>query len=74
VWVRLTYTATHTGEWMGLTPTGNKITAMTVDIYRIVNGKIVEGRFINDALAFLKPLGTIEYIEKGKKLFSEDVK
>ena len=35
VWVLLTYKATHTGEWLGLPPTGNKITTMNVDIYRI---------------------------------------
>jgi steroid delta-isomerase-like uncharacterized protein len=73
VWVRLTYSATHTGEYLGLAPTGKKITTMLIAIYRIVNGKIVEGRFFADQLAFLKPLGAIEYTEKGKKLFPEDV-
>ncbi|MCP8306400.1 MAG: ester cyclase, partial [archaeon] len=42
--------------------------------YRIVNGKLVEGRFINDGLDMLKQIGAIEYTEKGKKLFPEDVK
>ena len=74
VWVRLTYTATHKGEWLGLAPTGNKITAKAVAIYRIANGKLVEGRFITDQLDLLKQLGAIEYTEKGKKLFPEDVK
>ena len=74
VWVRLTYTGTHTGEFLGLAPTGKKITTMAVAIYRIVNGKIVEGRFFTDDLTFLKTLGVIEYTEKGKKLFPEDVK
>ena len=74
VWVRLTYTGTHTGEWFGLAPTGKKITTTAVAIYRIVNGKIVEGRFVTDALALFKQLGAIEYTEKGKKLFPEDVK
>ena len=74
VWVRLTYTGTHTGEFFGLAPTGNKITATAVAIYRIVNGKLVEGRFITDALGMNKQIGAIEYTEKGKKLFPEDVK
>jgi hypothetical protein len=47
---------------------------MAVAIYRIVNSKHVEGRFIAEAIDFLKKLGIIEYTEKGKKLFSEDVK
>jgi predicted ester cyclase len=74
VWVRLTYTGTHTGEWFGLAPTGKKVTAMMFAIYRIVNGKLVEGWFLTDDLAFSKQLGIIEYTEKGKKLFPEDVK
>jgi hypothetical protein len=42
-----------------------------VDIYHIVNGKHVEGRFVTDQLAFLKQLGVIEYTEHGKRLFPE---
>jgi len=74
VWVRVKTTGTHTGEWLGIAPTGKKVTSEMVDIYRIVNGKHVEGRFVTDQLAFLKQLGVIEYTEKGKKLFPEDVK
>jgi predicted ester cyclase len=74
VWVRLTYTGTHTGEFYGFAPTGNKITMLAVAIYRLVNGKLVEGRFIHDSMDFFKQLGAIEYTEKGNKLFSEDVK
>ncbi len=73
VWVRLTYTGTHTGEWFGLAPTDNKITATAVAIYRIVNGKIVEGRFVTDTLDMNKQIGAIEYTEKGKELFPEDI-
>ena len=74
VWIRVTFTATHTGEYLGFAPTGKKVTIEMVDIYRIVNGKHIEGRFVVDQLAFLKELGVIEYTEKGKKLFPEDVK
>ncbi|MFB0562276.1 MAG: ester cyclase [Candidatus Lokiarchaeia archaeon] len=74
VWVRVSYTGTHTGEWRGLAPTGKKITAMAVDIYRIVNGKLVEYWNVTDALDFFRQIGAIEYTEKGKKLFPEDVK
>ena len=74
VWIRVTATGTHTGEWMGIAPTGKKVTSEMVDIYRIVNGKHVEGRFIGDQLDFLKQLGAIEFTETGKKLFPEDTK
>ena len=72
VWVRLAYTGTHTGELFGLPPTGNKITAMAVDIYRIVDGKLAEYWNVTDRLNLLKPQGVIEYTEKGKKLFSQE--
>ena len=74
VWVRVKATGTHTGEWLGIAPTGKKVTSEMVDIYRIVNGKHIEGRFITDQMDFLKQLGAIEYTEKGKKLFPEDAK
>ena len=73
VWVLLTYTGTHTGEFLGFAPTGKKITSRAVDIYRIVNGKIVEGSEVDDSLDFFKQIGAIEITEKGKKLFPEDV-
>jgi hypothetical protein len=46
----------------------------SVAIYRLVNGKLVEGLFIDNSLGMLKQIGAIEYTEKGKKLFPEDAK
>jgi predicted ester cyclase len=63
VWVLLTYTGTHTGEFRGLAPTGNKITAKNVDIYRIVNGKLAEYWSVTEDLNILKPMGAIEMTE-----------
>jgi len=40
VWVWLSYAGTHKGDFMGLPPTGKKITSQAVDIYRIVDGKL----------------------------------
>ena len=71
VWVRLTNTGTHAGEFRGLAPTGKKFTITSVDIWRIANGKVVEGWSVSDELDFLKKLGVIEITEKGKKLFPE---
>ena len=72
VWARITFTGTHSGEWMGIAPTGKKITTEMVDIFRIVNGKLVEYRDVNNNLDFLKQLGIIEYTEIGKKLFQQE--
>ena len=75
VWVLLAATGTHKGEFMGLAPTGKKITIRTIDIYRIANGKIAWGRRVpTPDLAFFKQLGVVEYTEQGKKLFPEDAK
>jgi hypothetical protein len=69
VWVHSTTTATHKGEFRGLAPTGNKITIAGVNIYRIVDGKIVEGWSVTDILDLLKKLGVNEF----KVLPDEDV-
>ena len=61
VWVRTTITATHQGEYRGVAPTGNTFTESSIDIFRIINGKIVEGWNIQDELDFLKKLGVINY-------------
>jgi len=75
VWVRFKTTGTHKGVYRGvLAPTGNKITLTGVLIYRIVNSKVVEKESVYDQLDFLKQLGLIEYTEKAKKLFPENVK
>ena len=73
VWVCLSYTMTHMGEYRGIAPTKKKITERSVYIYRIADGKVAEGRAVSDELDFLKQLGIIEYTEKAKKLFPEDV-
>ena len=73
VWLRSTITGTHTGEYLGFPPTGRKITMTGVNIYRIVDGKVVEGWSVNDMLDLFKQLGIVEYTEKGKKIFPENV-
>ena len=57
VWVRTTMTGTHKGEYRGVPPTGEKVTIKAVDIWRIVNGKIVEAWAVDDLLDFYKKLG-----------------
>jgi steroid delta-isomerase-like uncharacterized protein len=78
VWVHFKVTGTHTGEWnfLGITfsPTGKKITYTGVNIWRLVDGKVVERKTVRDMLDFLRQLGVIEPTEKAKKLFPEDVK
>ena len=74
VWVLFKVTGTHTGEFLGLAPTGEKVTFTSVQIYRIVDGKMAECRAVSDSVDFLRQLGVIEYTDKAKKLFPESVK
>jgi len=69
VWVRYTDTMTHTGEYRGIAPTGKKVTYTGIGIWRIVDGKIVEGWEVGDMLDIYKQLGVIEY-----KGFPDEVK
>ena len=73
VWVRLTYTGTHKGAFMGLPPTGKKINSKAVDIYRIENGKLAEYWNVTDNINIFKQIGAIEVTEKGKHVFPENV-
>ena len=83
VWVHAIVTGTHTGEWhivlphinkeMRLTPTGKKITFTYVGIYRIADGKIAERETVYDLMDLYKQLGVIEYTEKAKKLFPQNI-
>ena len=54
-----TFTGTHTGEFMGIAPTGNAVTIQYVDILRLRDGRIVEHWLSMDQLSFLQQLGAI---------------
>jgi len=73
VWVRFTATGTHKGEWFGLAPTGKKITIKMVQMWRLVDGKVVAKDTITDSLDTFIKLGIIKYTEKAKEfaLFQE---
>jgi len=73
VWVHFTGTGTHKGEWLGLAPTGKKMTLKAVQIWRIVDGKVVAKESIGDLLDVFKQLGVIEYTEKAKKFLLLDI-
>lgn len=74
VWVRLSYTGTHKGDFMGLSPTGKKITSKAVDIYRIADGKLAEYWNVTDNINILRQVGAVEATEKGKRFFPEEAK
>ena len=42
VTARITQSATHQGDLMGIAPTGKRVTLPGIAIYRIVEGKIID--------------------------------
>jgi hypothetical protein len=40
-----------------------------VFIWRVVGGKLVEGREVDESVDFLRQLGLIEYTQKGTTVF-----
>lgn len=68
--IRETYKATHTGHYKGMVladdgetldipPTGKSIDLTGIDIYRVVDGKIVEQWIEQDLLGLLRQLGAV---------------
>lgn len=50
-------TGTHTSEFLGIEPTGIRVETSGVVIYRIINGKIVEGWHCWDSTEIFRQLG-----------------
>ena len=57
--VYATHRARHTGELMGIPPTGNRLSITGIDMFRLADGKIVESWVVADALGMLQQLGVI---------------
>ncbi len=55
----LTMEGTHTGEWLGLPPSGKRINICMTTIHRISNGKIVEDWVIVESLGLFQQLGIL---------------
>jgi steroid delta-isomerase-like uncharacterized protein len=57
--VRYTFRGTHTGNFMGIAPTGKQVTQTGITIIRFANGKAVELWGNVDDLGLLQQLGAI---------------
>ncbi|MDX1687755.1 MAG: ester cyclase [Candidatus Promineifilaceae bacterium] len=51
--------ATHQGEFQGIPATGKQVTITGISIYRVVDGKLVEGWTNADMLGLLQQLGAV---------------
>lgn len=68
-------TGVHTGQFdllgISVPPTGKRSTVKSIQIWRVVDGKVVEAEGVYDELDLLIQVGLIEPIGEGKKLFPE---
>ena len=57
--IRQTWTGTHSGEFMGVPPTGNSVSFGVIDILRIAGGKCTEHWGQMDSMSLMQQLGVI---------------
>jgi len=60
VCVRLTWEGTHLGEFLGVPPSGKKVSVGTIGIDRVVDGKVVEGWGELDMYGLFMTIGGIK--------------
>jgi predicted ester cyclase len=64
-------TGTHTGAWLGLAPTGMRVSVQMIVIHRIGGGKIVEDWVLVGSLGLFQQLGLVpatqELLARGAK-------
>lgn len=57
--VRLTISGTNEGSFMNMPSTGNKISYKAIDIFRLINGKVVEHWGIGDNAKMMQQLAVV---------------
>jgi steroid delta-isomerase-like uncharacterized protein len=57
--VRVTLRGTHTGDGLGVPPTGRRVSIQGIIIVRLVDGRIVEGWNSYDQLGLLRQIGML---------------
>ena len=55
--VATTIEGTHTGELLGMAPTGRRVAVSGIDLVRVQDGRIVEHRGLTDTVGLLRQLG-----------------
>ena len=57
--LRVSFGATHKGEFMGMPPTGKRVNISLTGIFRVVDGMIAENWVIFDALGMMQQLDAV---------------
>ncbi len=70
--VRITWSGTHEGEFMGIPPTGKSFSMTHTHTFRIADGKIIEHRVNRDDLGMMRQLGVILAPEPTETTFEEE--
>lgn len=60
-----TVTGVHEGRFMGIAPTGRKVTYQEMVIVRMKDGKIVEHWSVADSLSMMQSLGLVTFAASG---------
>jgi steroid delta-isomerase-like uncharacterized protein len=55
--IRQTFSGTHKGEFMGIPPTGKRVSYGVIDIIRLADGKLVEHWGQMDTMGMMQQLG-----------------
>jgi steroid delta-isomerase-like uncharacterized protein len=61
---RKTFHGTHEGEFMGIPPSGRRVSMGLIDIVRISEGRVVEHWSMGDNLGMLRQLGVVPQPEE----------
>jgi steroid delta-isomerase-like uncharacterized protein len=56
--IATTMTGTHTGEVMGMAPTGRRVSVTGIDVVRVEDGRIVEHRGLTDTVGLMRQLAS----------------
>ena len=63
--IRMTWSGTQKGEFMGVPATGKRVSFGVIDIIRMTNGKVVEHWGQMDSMSLMQQLGAISAPVKG---------
>jgi steroid delta-isomerase-like uncharacterized protein len=64
---RLTFQGTHRGEFQGIPPTGKEVAFSSIEIDRMVDGKVGEHWFEMDLLGLMQQLGALPEPEQSEE-------
>lgn len=74
VFVLSTRRGTHSGVFVGVPPTGNKLKIYRFALYRLENGKVAEMWAMDDTLGQFQQLGVMPKIAEAIKAYNDSLK